>query len=128
LAFHWSGRWDSNPRQLAWEASTLPTELHPRMVRTYAPMMARSRHSSYHIAIHLRDYSRPFRTMCWCSGATVAETSGRRSCGREGSEDREMVGREAGGEGVDDLAGGDAERGGDVDHVDPLGGGAVRMG
>jgi hypothetical protein len=21
---NWSGRWDSNPRQLAWEASTLP--------------------------------------------------------------------------------------------------------
>jgi hypothetical protein len=26
----WSGRRDSNPRHLAWEASTLPTELHPQ--------------------------------------------------------------------------------------------------
>ena len=25
-----SGRWDSNPRHLAWEASALPTELRPR--------------------------------------------------------------------------------------------------
>ena len=27
---NWSGRRDSNSRQLAWEARTLPTELHPQ--------------------------------------------------------------------------------------------------
>ncbi len=29
-AVSWSGRRDSNPRHSAWEADTLPTELHPR--------------------------------------------------------------------------------------------------
>ena len=29
VAKEWSGRWDSNPRQPAWEAGTLPTELRP---------------------------------------------------------------------------------------------------
>ncbi len=41
-----SGRWDSNPRHLAWEASALPTELRPRSqdssrVRRFGP----SRHA-----------------------------------------------------------------------------------
>src|SRR2546428_605259 len=31
-----SGRWDSNPRHLAWEASALPTELRPRAGRIVA--------------------------------------------------------------------------------------------
>jgi hypothetical protein len=37
-----SGRWDSNPRHLAWEASALPTELrprslHPSRVKRFSP-------------------------------------------------------------------------------------------
>ena len=36
MQIFWSGRRDSNPRHLAWEASTLPTELHPPVSATYS--------------------------------------------------------------------------------------------
>lgn len=29
MIYKWSGRWDSNPRPVAWQATALSTELHP---------------------------------------------------------------------------------------------------
>ena len=39
-AFLVSGRWDSNPRPLAWEANALPTELRPRDRHSTPPQWA----------------------------------------------------------------------------------------
>jgi hypothetical protein len=50
-AFLWSGRWDSNPRHLAWEASALPTELRPRSLH---PSRVRHFRPSAHARIPIR--------------------------------------------------------------------------
>ena len=42
----WSGRRDSNPRQPAWKAGTLPTELLPHISHIYARFYAKPPHKS----------------------------------------------------------------------------------
>ena len=34
----WSGKWDSDPRHLAWQASALPAELFPLSIMKFSKM------------------------------------------------------------------------------------------
>src|SRR5215204_1019440 len=49
--FYWSGGRDSNPRQPAWEAGTLPTELPPRRSFEYTSRRIRSLALRSHAAL-----------------------------------------------------------------------------